>query len=67
LVTAAGTDAPTLRALRLGLAEAMNDFAQESVRERLFLAGFDFLPDGNFAGVRERAEQAAGLGYPEIA
>ena len=67
LITAAGTDAATLRALRLALAEAVNDPALDAVRERLFLAGFDFSPDPSFAGVRGLADQAARLRYPEIA
>jgi ABC-type phosphate/phosphonate transport system substrate-binding protein len=67
LVTAGQTDAATLQALRLALAEAMNDPALDLARERLFLSGFDFSPDGSFARVRQLAARAAALRYPEIA
>ena len=67
LVTAAATDASTLHALRLALAGAMNDPLLNSPCERLFLAGFDFSPDPSFTRVRELAEQAARLCYPQIA
>jgi len=67
LVTSARTDGQTLLALRLALAEAMNDPALEPVRERLFLSGFDFAPDESFGRVRELAAGAAALGCIQIA
>lgn len=67
LVTAAGTDAATLQALRLALAEAANDPTLAPVRKRLFLSGFDFAPDPGFVRVRELAARAAGLRYAVIA
>jgi len=66
-ITAAGTDSPTVQALRLALAEALNDPALGPARERLFLSGFDFSPDESFARVRELAARAAVLRYCEIA
>ena len=67
LVTSAGTGPETLQALRLALAEAINDPALEPARERLFLTGFDFSPDENFIRVRALAARAAALRYSEIA
>jgi ABC-type phosphate/phosphonate transport system substrate-binding protein len=67
LITAAGTDSLTVQALRLALAEAMNDPALGPARERLLLSGFDFSPDESFARVRELAARAAALRYTEIA
>ena len=63
-VTAAGMDDATVRALRSALAEAIDNPA---VRERLFLVGFDFAPDENFARVLSLAQQASALGYPHLA
>jgi ABC-type phosphate/phosphonate transport system substrate-binding protein len=67
LITATGTDSLTVQALRLALAEAMNDPALGPARERLLLSGFDFSPDESFARVRELAARAAVLRYTEIA
>jgi ABC-type phosphate/phosphonate transport system substrate-binding protein len=66
-VTAAGTDAATVQALRLALAEAMSDPVLEPVRNRLLISCFDFSPDESFARVRELAARAAGLHYSVMA
>jgi ABC-type phosphate/phosphonate transport system substrate-binding protein len=66
LVTAAGTDAPTLRALRSALADLAADPALAGVRERLFLAGFEFAPDPGFTQVLGLARRAAELHYPVL-
>jgi ABC-type phosphate/phosphonate transport system substrate-binding protein len=66
-VTAAGTDAKTLRALRAALGDVAADPALGDVLARLFLSGFDFAPDQNFTQVLRLADQAAQLHYPELA
>jgi ABC-type phosphate/phosphonate transport system substrate-binding protein len=65
-VTAAGTDAATLRVLRSALADIIADPALADIRERLFLSGFDFAPDPGFAQVLGLAQRAAELHYPEL-
>ena len=67
LVTAAGTDAATLRALRAALAGIAADPALDDVRARLFLSGFDFAPDRGFTHVLRLAHRAAALHYPALA
>jgi ABC-type phosphate/phosphonate transport system substrate-binding protein len=66
-VTATGTDAATLRALRSALADIIADPTLAEVRERLFLSGFDFAPDPGFTQVLGLAQRAAELHYPELA
>jgi ABC-type phosphate/phosphonate transport system substrate-binding protein len=65
-VTAAGTGAATVRALRSALADVIGDPSLTEVRERLFLAGFDFAPDPGFTQVLGLARRAAELHYPVL-
>jgi len=65
-VTAAGTDAATVRALRSALGDVIGDPGLADVRERLFLAGFDFAPDPGFTQVLGLAQRAAELHYPVL-
>jgi len=66
-VTAAGTDDATLRALREALADLIDDPDLRQVRDRLFLAGFDFTPDESLTRVLSLAHQANELRYPHLA
>ena len=65
-VTAAGTDAATLRALRSALGDLIGDPTLAGVRERLFLSGFDFAPDEGFTQVLGLARRAVELHYPQL-
>jgi ABC-type phosphate/phosphonate transport system substrate-binding protein len=66
LITASSTDDATLAALRRALAAVNADAALAPVRERLFLNGFDFEPDGTFAEVLSHERAAEACGYPEL-
>lgn len=65
-ITARATDDTTLGLLRSGLASVMADDTLAATRERLFLTGFDFEPDGHFSGVLSHERQAAALGYSAL-
>jgi len=65
-VTAAGTEAAILGALRSALADVIADPALAGVRERLFLGGFAFAPDPGFTRVLGLAQRAAELRYPVL-
>lgn len=67
LVTAAATDDATVGALRDALAAAATDPALEEARATLFLAGFTLLAEEAYARVTELADEAARLGYAELA
>lgn len=65
-VTAAGTGTATVRSLRSALADVIGDPGLAEVRDRLFLAGFDFAPDPGFTQVLGLAQRAAELHYPVL-
>ena len=66
-VTNANTDQATIRTLRSALADLIADRDLEPLRDRLFLAGFDFAPDKGFTRVLSLARRASELGYPHLA
>jgi ABC-type phosphate/phosphonate transport system substrate-binding protein len=65
-ITARATSDTTLQALCSSLAAVIADPAFASVRERLFLDGFDFEPDPDFTVVLGLEREATNLQYPII-
>jgi hypothetical protein len=66
-VTAAATDAETLRRLRDGLQAALDDPALGSVRDALMLEGAERLPIQVYGAIIEHETAARSAGYPMIA
>ena len=66
LITAAATDADTLRGLRTGLTAIAADPALASVRAELLLGGFDLEPAVGYDAVLQLERQAAEAGYSTL-
>jgi ABC-type phosphate/phosphonate transport system substrate-binding protein len=66
-VTARGSDASIVSALRAALGEVQSDPALAAVRGALLLAGIDFTVDESYVEVRELERGALELGYPQVA
>ncbi len=65
-ITAAATSDTTLQALRSSLAGVAADPALSSVRDRLFLDGFDLEPASGYCQVLLLEREAAQLGYAKL-
>jgi len=65
-ITARATNDTMLQALRSALASVMVDPILTTVREELFLDGFDFEPAGDFAEVLGLERRAVEFGYPVL-
>ncbi|HWJ36241.1 MAG TPA: PhnD/SsuA/transferrin family substrate-binding protein [Steroidobacteraceae bacterium] len=65
-ITALATSDTTLQALRAALASVITDSTLGSVREQLFLDGFDFEPADDFAAVLNLERRAIEFGYPVL-
>jgi len=66
-ITAAATDAETLRRLRQGLDAALADPSLAELRAALLIAGAARLPDDAYAAIVDTERQAAAAGYPTLA
>lgn len=65
-VTAASTDAATVRALRAALETVCTSRALGAVLERLLIEGVDCDPDPTYAAVLALEQRAQALGYPVL-
>ena len=66
-ITAAATDAETLRRLRDGLQAALADPALGDLRSDLLLKATALLPGDAYATIGDTERQAIGAGYPDLA
>ncbi len=66
-VTAAATDAQTLRRLRAGLDAALADPALAALRAELLIQGAVLLPEDAYGAIADARRQAAARQYPELA
>jgi hypothetical protein len=66
LITAATTDAATLRTLRGALAFAATEPRLAEARRTLMLEGFSHLPLSHYRLIPYLEERAAALGYPQL-
>lgn len=66
-ITAAATDAATLRRLRDGLQAALVDPALADLRADLLLGAASLLPEDAYSAITDAERQAAAAGYPDLA
>lgn len=66
-ITSRATDDETLRRLRTGLREAMEDPSLATAREALMLSGVECRSRTDYDAISGMASEAARLGYPELA